>query len=128
MALNPVIKFTTLFGLLTVELSISLRDPASHIGGLSTSHLVPVLAVIFFLASAVFVWRSFYAMRIGSSMRGHLPEEDDPREVFVGLGGQQHVPSALIENQLEGRQRAAGAVTPASAAPPGTPRTTDKGR
>jgi K(+)-stimulated pyrophosphate-energized sodium pump len=94
-ALNPVIKFTTLFGLLTVELSISLRADYPV--------LVPVLAVVFFLASAVFVWRSFYSMRIGASMKGQLPEEDDPREIFIGLGGEHHVPSAIIESQLEER-------------------------
>jgi K(+)-stimulated pyrophosphate-energized sodium pump len=54
-AMNPVIKFTTLFGLLAVELAIGLSRKTSL-----------TLAVIFFLASLVFVWRSFYAMRIGS--------------------------------------------------------------
>ncbi len=52
-ALNPVIKFTTLFGLLAVELAITL-SPATAI----------TAAVIFFLLSTVFVWRSFYGMRI----------------------------------------------------------------
>jgi K(+)-stimulated pyrophosphate-energized sodium pump len=54
-ALNPVIKFTTLFGLLAVELAISMSD------GLTT-----FLAFVFFLASTVFVYRSFYGMRIES--------------------------------------------------------------
>jgi K(+)-stimulated pyrophosphate-energized sodium pump len=58
-ALNPVIKFTTLFGLLAVELGVSLR----HSGH---SLLTPVLAVVFFLISTVFVYRSFYGMRIES--------------------------------------------------------------
>jgi K(+)-stimulated pyrophosphate-energized sodium pump len=58
-ALNPIIKFTTLFGLLAVELAVRLtRDQ-----GPSTSH---VLAAIFFAISVYFVWRSFYGMRIGS--------------------------------------------------------------
>jgi len=52
-AMNPIIKFTTLFGLLAVELAIELPAFTSH-----------VFAVLFFLASTVFVWRSFYAMRI----------------------------------------------------------------
>jgi len=56
-AMNPVIKFTTLFGLLAVELAVSM----SNEGG---SGLTSVIALIFFLISAVFVWRSFYAMRI----------------------------------------------------------------
>lgn len=56
-ALNPVIKFTTLFGLLAVELAVSLTAD-----GLGT--LVHVLAAVFFLVSVVFVYRSFYGMRI----------------------------------------------------------------
>jgi K(+)-stimulated pyrophosphate-energized sodium pump len=56
-ALNPVIKFTTLFGLLAVELGVQL---ASQYG----SGLSHVLAAAFLLGSAVFVWRSFYGMRI----------------------------------------------------------------
>jgi K(+)-stimulated pyrophosphate-energized sodium pump len=58
-ALNPVIKFT-LFGLLAVELAVSLRHGAS---GETLSH---VLAVVFTLISIFFVYRSFYGMRIGS--------------------------------------------------------------
>jgi len=52
-AMNPVIKFTTLFGLLAVELAITLPRTTSLI-----------MAGIFFLVSVIFVWRSFYAMRI----------------------------------------------------------------
>jgi K(+)-stimulated pyrophosphate-energized sodium pump len=56
-ALNPVIKFTTLFGLLAVELAVSLavdRGPLLSRG----------LAAVFFALALVFVWRSFYRMRI----------------------------------------------------------------
>jgi K(+)-stimulated pyrophosphate-energized sodium pump len=56
-AMNPVIKFTTLFGLLAVELAVSLTKRSA---GLTTG-----LAAVFFIVSAIFVWRSFYAMRIG---------------------------------------------------------------
>lgn len=52
-AMNPIIKFTTLFGLLAVELAIELSRTTSFI-----------LAAVFFLISVVFVWRSFYCMRI----------------------------------------------------------------
>jgi K(+)-stimulated pyrophosphate-energized sodium pump len=52
-ALNPVIKFTTLFGLLAVELAIELAPATAHIA-----------ALVFFIISMVFVWRSFYGMRI----------------------------------------------------------------
>jgi K(+)-stimulated pyrophosphate-energized sodium pump len=56
-AMNPVIKFTTLFGLLAVELGVYLS--ASGSGTLSK-----VLAVAFFLMALLFVYRSFYGMRI----------------------------------------------------------------
>ncbi|MGH7325911.1 MAG: sodium-translocating pyrophosphatase [Candidatus Rokuibacteriota bacterium] len=58
-AMNPVIKFTTLFGLLAVELAVTLTAER----GATLSH---VLALVFFGLSLVFVWRSFYAMRIRS--------------------------------------------------------------
>ena len=58
-ALNPVIKFTTLFGLLAVELGVSLRN-SGH------DTLTMVMALVFFLISTVFVHRSFYGMRIES--------------------------------------------------------------
>ena len=56
-AMNPVIKFTTLFGLLAVSLAVNL----SRTRGPATSH---GLAALFFVLSMIFVWRSFYAMRI----------------------------------------------------------------
>jgi K(+)-stimulated pyrophosphate-energized sodium pump len=56
-AMNPVIKFTTLFGLLAVELGVQLADQYGGKTGL-------ILSGLFFLGSVVFVWRSFYAMRI----------------------------------------------------------------
>jgi K(+)-stimulated pyrophosphate-energized sodium pump len=59
-ALNPVIKFTTLFGLLAVELAVKLTD---HSG----SNLTHLLSAAFFAVSFVFVYRSFYSMRIRQS-------------------------------------------------------------
>ena len=59
-ALNPVIKFTTLFGLLAVELAVKLT---LETGGTLTH----VLAAAFFLVSFCFVYRSFYGMRIKSA-------------------------------------------------------------
>ena len=59
-ALNPVIKFTTLFGLLAVELAVSL----THDRGAEVTH---ILAAAFFLVSFFFVYRSFYGMRIKGS-------------------------------------------------------------
>ncbi len=54
-ALNPIIKFTTLFGLLAVELAVKM-DPTMSL----------VLAGIFLLIALFFIWRSFYGMRIRS--------------------------------------------------------------
>jgi K(+)-stimulated pyrophosphate-energized sodium pump len=53
-ALNPIIKFTTLFGLLAMEIAIApgMRGSAGIVG------------IVFFLIAVTFVWRSFYAMRI----------------------------------------------------------------
>jgi len=58
-AMNPVIKFTTLFGLLAVELAVSLTN--DHPG-----NLTHILALAFFAVSVFFVYRSFYGMRISS--------------------------------------------------------------
>jgi len=58
-ALNPVIKFTTLFGLLAVELAVKLTDT-------NGSGLTHILAAVFFIISFTFVYRSFYSMRIRS--------------------------------------------------------------
>ena len=55
-ALNPIIKFTTLFGLLAVELAVALAARA----GVALTH---VLSGVFLLVALVFIWRSFYGMR-----------------------------------------------------------------
>jgi K(+)-stimulated pyrophosphate-energized sodium pump len=59
-AMNPVIKFTTLFGMLAVELAVSLTYES---GGTLTT----VLGAAFLAVSVFFVWRSFYGMRIGGA-------------------------------------------------------------
>ena len=53
-ALNPIIKFTTLFGLLAMEMAISESFRAS----------APYVGLVFFIIALYFVWRSFYKMRI----------------------------------------------------------------
>jgi K(+)-stimulated pyrophosphate-energized sodium pump len=58
-ALNPIIKFTTLFGLLAVSLAVDLSAKQGNA-------FTTVLAAVFFVISAVFVYRSFYGMRIES--------------------------------------------------------------
>jgi len=52
-ALNPIIKFTTLFGLLALEMAIELK-----------SNIRMELAVAFFVVAQIFIWRSFYSIRI----------------------------------------------------------------
>jgi K(+)-stimulated pyrophosphate-energized sodium pump len=77
-ALNPVIKFTTLFGLLAVELAVTLEPGISH-----------VLSGVFFLISTVFVWRSFYGMRIqvaASNTKAATPAA--PSAEQLGTSGQ----------------------------------------
>ena len=57
-AMNPVIKFTTLFGLLAVSLAVSIADKQ---GGHTLTY---ILSAVFFLISFTFVYRSFFSMRI----------------------------------------------------------------
>jgi K(+)-stimulated pyrophosphate-energized sodium pump len=58
-AMNPVIKFTTLFGLLAVELAVEMTKSGQ--GGLTR-----ILSAVFLLIAMFFVYRSFYGMRIGA--------------------------------------------------------------
>src|SRR5436309_6062156 len=71
-ALNPVIKFTTLFGLLAVEIAVTMTDKTLKTG----------IGVFFFLVALVFVYRSFYLMRI--------PEEDTGTEDTLVLPHNVH--------------------------------------
>ncbi|WRS29242.1 sodium-translocating pyrophosphatase [Actinomycetaceae bacterium MB13-C1-2] len=75
-ALNPIIKFTTLFGLLAVELAVSLVGD-----GFQT--MVYILAAVFFLIANFFVYRSFYGMRIQSGK----DKKDEPAEIVLPEGG-----------------------------------------
>ncbi len=61
-AMNPVIKFTTLFGLLAVELAVSLTAQQGQTFTL-------LFSAVFFVVSVFFVWRSFYGMRINRESR-----------------------------------------------------------
>jgi len=61
-AMNPIIKFTTLFGLLAVELAVSLTVERG-------TRLTLMLASAFLIVALVFVWRSFYRMRIETPIR-----------------------------------------------------------
>jgi K(+)-stimulated pyrophosphate-energized sodium pump len=62
-AMNPIIKFTTLFGLLAVELAETMQN-STRLG----------LAALFFAVSVVFVWRSFYGMRIQAGIHAEASE------------------------------------------------------
>ncbi len=65
-ALNPIIKFSTLFGLLAVEIAISIKvDVAEKLGrGVSAFDYTAYVGGVLLVVALVFVWRSFYAMRI----------------------------------------------------------------
>jgi K(+)-stimulated pyrophosphate-energized sodium pump len=59
-SLNPVIKFTTLFGLLAVEIAVTMQSQTAK----------TVIGAVFFLVALVFVYRSFYQMRIPEDDKG----------------------------------------------------------
>jgi len=59
-SMNPVIKFTTLFGLLATEIAVTMQSQI-----LKTS-----IAIVFFIVALVFIYRSFYGMRIGDEKIG----------------------------------------------------------
>ena len=66
-AMNPVIKFTTLFGLLAVELAEQMPDYRLY------------LAAAFFVGSLIFVYRSFYGMRIPTKAEGKAAKKAEPK-------------------------------------------------
>jgi K(+)-stimulated pyrophosphate-energized sodium pump len=70
-ALNPVIKFTTLFGLLAVEIAVTMKDQHTKTG----------IGIFFFLVALVFVYRSFYGMRIPEENTGADNEIVLPHDV-----------------------------------------------
>jgi len=70
-ALNPVIKFTTLFGLLAVELAVELAAAGN-------TNLTRILSGVFFIGSMFFVYRSFYGMRIETPMAALTGDETRP--------------------------------------------------
>jgi K(+)-stimulated pyrophosphate-energized sodium pump len=72
-ALNPIIKFSTLFGLLAVEIAVKMKE-ASHEH--KTTDYGPYIGVVMLVVALVFVWRSFYAMRI--------PKEESAQPVAHG--------------------------------------------
>jgi K(+)-stimulated pyrophosphate-energized sodium pump len=75
-ALNPVIKFTTLFGLLAVELAVTLSREQSPM-------FTNILALVFFAVSFFFVYRSFYSMRIRTGKAEEAAELRQREETHV---------------------------------------------
>jgi K(+)-stimulated pyrophosphate-energized sodium pump len=122
-ALNPVIKFTTLFGLLAVELAASLRDEGH-------GALVTVLAVVLGLAGVFFVHRSFYGMRISRTLEddgdGPSDEPEPPapaRDARDGRDGRD-ARDARDDRRAAPTAPAAPAGPTGSSSTPGSPRPT----
>ena len=67
-ALNPIIKFSTLFGLLAVEIALEIKAAAKAGTG---SDYTAIVGVAMLAVALVFVWRSFYAMRINDGEVTH---------------------------------------------------------
>ncbi|HXE41969.1 MAG TPA: sodium/proton-translocating pyrophosphatase, partial [Candidatus Baltobacteraceae bacterium] len=63
-AMNPIIKFTTLFGLLATEIAVTMKKNSTDAQGHSTSHVSWIIGGVCFLIALIFVYRSFYCMRI----------------------------------------------------------------
>lgn len=61
-ALNPIIKFSTLFGLLAVEIAVKMKLQEKATGSLT--HTTTIVGIVMLAVALIFVWRSFYAMRI----------------------------------------------------------------
>jgi len=85
-ALNPVIKFTTLFGLLAVEIAVTIPNQM----------VKTVIGGVFLLVALVFIYRSFYSMRI-------------PEETISDQGGTQPEPKKQVKAQTATRTATAGA-------------------
>src|SRR6195256_569837 len=111
-ALNPVIKFTTLFGLLAVELAVKLSKDNLEL----RPWLTPGLSLAFFVVAAVFVWRSFYSMRIGAA------QEEEAEAQANRLASKGDVVSLNPQPESPGIARPADAVAFPQPEPPGTER------
>jgi K(+)-stimulated pyrophosphate-energized sodium pump len=93
-AMNPVIKFTTLFGLLAVEISVTMTNT-----GLKTG-----IGIFFFLAALFFVYRSFYGMRIPEEETSQVrPLDRGPLVLPHDVHGQK-IPVGNNERELAERK------------------------
>ena len=64
-SLNPIIKFSTLFGMLATEIAIEM---AIHARDTQSTNYGPYIAIPLFIVALVFIWRSFYSMRIPADL------------------------------------------------------------
>ena len=78
-AMNPIIKFCTLFGLLAVELAITIKNPDG-----TYSPWRYIAAGLFFLVAAIFIYRSFYGMRIVETAKEEAAEARHDAAAMVG--------------------------------------------
>jgi K(+)-stimulated pyrophosphate-energized sodium pump len=74
-ALNPIIKFSTLFGLLAVEIAVNVKRTAIDGRGVDYTGWV---GVVLLLVALTFIWRSFYAMRIPPKTETAAPTDGQP--------------------------------------------------
>ncbi len=92
-ALNPVIKFTTLFGVLAVGLALQL-DAKGY------TNIKYAVAIISFLISLFFAWRSFYGMRIGNDS-GPAAKTEEPKKETKTEAKAEKVEAKVVEVKTE---------------------------
>ncbi|HEX8109414.1 MAG TPA: sodium/proton-translocating pyrophosphatase, partial [Kofleriaceae bacterium] len=78
-ALNPVIKFTTLFGVLAVGLALELAAKAQEAGSPTFNYVRYAVAVLGLLIALTFAYRSFYGMRIGKAAEESPAQSSAPK-------------------------------------------------
>ena len=101
-SLNPIIKFSTLFGLLATEIAIELSEHAKLAG---TVDIAPYIAVPLFLVALVFIWRSFYSMRIPVGEARASAKKDDHKPQHEKV---KAMPSAKHGHEAHAHHKKAG--------------------
>jgi K(+)-stimulated pyrophosphate-energized sodium pump len=92
-ALNPIIKFSTLFGLLAVEIAVNMKLAAKAAGSFDYTIFV---GMAFLAVALVFVYRSFYSMRIttvemkNEKTNGHIEKIEETMEELVEESNQTY--------------------------------------
>ncbi|WP_372753843.1 sodium-translocating pyrophosphatase [Labilibaculum sp.] len=87
-ALNPIIKFSTLFGLLAAEIAIELIVNADKTG---EPNIAPYIGVVFLVIGLIFVYRSFYGMRIPSKKNTATSHSSAQHKAQLGTNHQEKV-------------------------------------